>query len=175
MVKTLLFPKHKKKGQMQIADLIISLAIFLILFSFLYFQLNKNLEKKERELVVLKANNIASSLLDDLVYSYGIPTNWAAASLEPNNSLFKAIGCAQSFGEIDEYKLYRLNQIFNNSYTKKKLQLGEFDADIFVSYLNNTPVIYIGNFSSKSEPLAVKKTFALYNNSIVQVRVRVWD
>lgn len=168
------FLKIKRKGQVQIADLMISLAVFLILFSFLYLQLQINLEKKEQELLLLKADNVASNLLDKIIYGYGIPTNWASALLQPNSSSLKAIGCAQSFGEIDPYKLSRLSQIFGDSHTKKKLQLGEFDADIYVSYLNNSQIIYIGNFSSLSQPLATKKTFAIYNDSIVSVRVRVW-
>ncbi|MCX8163040.1 MAG: hypothetical protein N3D10_00605 [Candidatus Micrarchaeota archaeon] len=176
MAKTLVYSlikQENKKGQMQLVDLIVSLSIFLLLILFLYINIEKNIFQEKEKLKKIKAIAVADRLIKTIAEDYGYPTNWAI-ELEPSNNSLKAFGTAESYLEIDPYKLARFNQIYLNNYTKKKLLLGEYEADLTISYLNGTQIAYIGNYSSQ-KILTNKKSYALYLNQPIILKVRVWQ
>ena len=164
-----------KKAQIQITDLVLSLAIFLILLGFIYILIYNRIYTFQEQINKTHADIVLDNLMVLILYSPGWPTDWAAKQLSPSSVELKTIGCAQGPNEIDENKLNRLFEIYDNSYTKQKLGLGRFDADINISYLNGTNIKYIGNLPANKQIIVLKKTYCIYNNTIAKIVMRIWE
>jgi len=164
-----------KKAQIQITDLILSLFIFLILLGFMYIVIYNRIYFAQEQIDKTHADIVLDNLLLSILYNPGVPTDWAAKQLNPSDLRLKAIGCAQAPNEIDEFKLQRLSEIYDDNYTKQKLGLGRFDADINISYLNGTTAQYIGNLQANKQIIGLKKTYCVYNNTIAKIVIRLWE
>jgi type II secretory pathway pseudopilin PulG len=170
--KLYLSKQQTKKAQIQIIDLIISLAIFFILLSFIYFSLENSIQKIKKEQKLIEAKKTAKNLLENIIYNVGVPTNWALYN--ELNSTIKSIGCAESYGVLDEYKIKRLSGVYNQNLTKQLLGLIEFDGDINISYINGTNLYYIGNYQ-QNYIITMDEAYATYKNDTIKVLVRIWE
>lgn len=174
-ILALVLTKKSKRAQMHLLDLVISISIFLIVLLFLYIQIEKNIAREKEKLSQLEANFVADSIVSALFYSYGYYSDWATKISDPSDESLRAIGTAESYLKIDKYKLEKLNQIYYNNYTKKKLGFRQFDGDINITFLNGTNLIYIGDYDGNKKVLAYRKVFGTYEDQIIILKVRVWE
>jgi type II secretory pathway pseudopilin PulG len=169
---------NTKKGQSIIADLMVSLAIFMILMVIIYFSWSTNVSKINDTYQVYRGENSAQRALDAITKSPGFPSNWAVNSLTPDQSELKGLGCAQGYNRLDSQKLSNLNTLLTSHYndSRQKLGIGIYDADIKVSYLDSSTIYTMGTSpsSSTSTVLATKSEIATLDGQPVLVRVRVW-
>jgi hypothetical protein len=172
--------RSTKKGQTIIADLMVSLAIFILLLVIVYMSWMNNVSQINQDYTGFKGEIAAQKAIDSITKSPGFPSNWAAQGLSPSSSSLKGLGCAQGYNRLDALKLSKLNTSFSTSSdynaSRLKIGVGAYDIDINISYLNTTGIYSLNSLpDSNITVLATKSEFASLDGEPVLVRVRIWQ
>lgn len=168
-----------KKGQTIIADLMISLAIFVLLLIIVYFSWISNVGELNEDYQRFKGEMAAQKALDSITKSPGFPSNWAVEEISFDSSDLKGVGCAQGYNRLDALKLSRLNISFSSgsdyNASKLKMGVGIYDYDVKISNLDTTEIYNMNSLPSTNiTVLATKSKIASLDGEPVIVRVRVW-
>lgn len=170
-----------KKGQIQMVDLIISIAVFVLMIVIVYSAWQKTVQQAADAASEFRAQQSAINAANAIVLSPGNPAQWEALSSAPDSAQIYSLGGAKEQYVMSSEKISALAGYFNNAAyyddTKLKLGIGAFDADIRISYLETgTLIAQMGNSPSSEDIVAYTHSkLAIYENRPAIVRVRIWQ
>ncbi len=168
------------RGQIVVTDLIVSIAIFVILIVIAYQAWNQQIDNLGTWRSQANAQDALERGLDSLTRSGGTPSNWAALGLDPTRNETISVGCAQSYGELDPFRLERVASFLNRSNetandTRTKMGLGPYMMDASVRYLNGTQIMHLGNATGAGGMVSASgQRMAMYRGVPVLVRMSLW-
>lgn len=169
-----------KSGQVQISDLVVSLAVFMMLLIIVYITWYRQVDISSGQLLDFRSSQAAERALISIINSPGFPSNWASQGLLPTSPSLLGIGAAESYGNIDPTKLAIMGQYFNSSdygnSTRLKMGISPFEGDVKITYLNGTNISIMGAGPASSDiVLSSRQRVAAYQGKPVLVRVRIWQ
>ncbi|MCL4399556.1 hypothetical protein M1293_03585 [Candidatus Parvarchaeota archaeon] len=164
-----------KKAQVFTIDLLVSIFLFLLLFTsvvtFLYSSadISNQASPFYTEISDIYLNNIASQAADSLVASKGYPANW---TVEPCSSIYK-LGLLQTSFEVSKQKLYNLTTM-TDSCISSLLRSGS-SFNISVTYLNGSEYKISGRWITAGYPppsslayvSSIQRFMVLYPSGII--------
>ena len=114
-----------------------------------------------------------------LTQAPGHPTNWALKNVGAEDSAIQSLGLAQRPGVLDPTRVDRLAVFLNGDDTAynnsvRKMGLSPYQADIRISTMDGQLVAAMGRAPGNGVVSGTARAMAWYNQSLVQVRLRLW-
>ncbi len=169
----------RRRGQIVISDLIISMAVFLMLLVIAYEAWNRQVERLGEWRDSANAQDALRRGLDALTRSPGHPYDWAVLNQTPNESGILALGAASSPGRLDALKTGAIAQWLSSASqynaTRSKMGVLPYRAQASVRELNGTQIYSMGEApGAGASVMASGQRLAVYEGRAVLVRLSLW-
>ncbi|VVB66413.1 Uncharacterised protein [Candidatus Gugararchaeum adminiculabundum] len=163
-----------RKGQFFSLDVLFGATIFLVVLLTALTTWNSAFQKTAKLEEQRETNEIAWVAAQQLVQGPGIPALWEN---ETDLERIGKIGLATTYGEFDEGKILRLEELnaSHEDYDEAKQKLGAGKFELYVSFESNLTRIHeFGAPPPETSPSIVVTRMGSLNGEPVKMHVVVW-